>query len=220
MTQRAEAEAPDTSETVTSETVTADRTTEAPAEQEAKSPLDAMLEDAPMPSVLQPAGATECLVGEVVDCKHPSLRGRVRVRWQDLERQTFEKWLPTLQGLPVRERDRVLMTRATNWPEYVVTGVVDGFARRPEIERESAAQLELKRDEAIRVHSAEGEELIEIFQDERGPVVRFLSEEVDLDLKGKLRVRAKSIELEAREGQARIKASDDVVVNGETIHLN
>lgn len=189
---------------------------------EARSTLDEMLEDAPAPegSILRPSGSTESLVGEVVDARHPSLRGRVRVRWQDLEGQTFEKWLPTLQGLPVRVHDRVLMLRASNWPEYVVNGVLDGFARRPEVERGTAAQLEMKRDEAVRITSAEGEPLVEVFQDESGPVVRFLSEDVNLDIQGKMRISAKSIELEATEGQARIKASDDVVVKGETIHLN
>lgn len=193
------------------------------ADAAAKSTLEEMLEEAPLSapsSVLQPAGVTDSLVGEIVDTKHPSLRGRVRVRWRDLEGQTFEKWLPTLQGLPVRVADRVLMLCATNWPEYVVTGVVDGFARRPEVERDTRAQLELKRDEAIRVRSPEGEDIVEVFHGERGPVVRFLRDDVDLDLKGKLRVSAKAIELTAKEGQARIEASDDVVVVGETIHLN
>jgi hypothetical protein len=186
-----------------------------------ESVLEEMLEQsAPVPSFLAPSGQMEILVGEVVDVKHPTLRGRVRVRWQDLEGQTFEKWLPTLQGLPVRVADRVMMTRAVNWPEHVVTGVVDGFANRPEIERETAAAVELQRDEALRVRSASGEDLVEVFEDERGPVIRLLKEDVDLDLQGKLRVRAKSIELEAKQGQAKIKASDDVIVNGEVIHLN
>lgn len=61
---------------------------------------------------------------------------------------------------------------------------------------------------------------MEVFEDESGPVIRLLRDDIDLDLQGKLRVRAKSIELEAKEGQARIKASDDVVVVGEIIHLN
>jgi hypothetical protein len=190
---------------------------------ETSSVLEEALDRAPapeMPSFLAPSGSTESLVGEVVDTKHPSLRGRVRVRWRDLEGQTFEKWLPTLMNLPIRVSDRVLMTRATNWPEFVVTGVIDGFAARPEPSRETAAQLEIQRDEAVRVRSSSGEELVEIFEDERGPVIRLLKEDVDLDLQGKLRVRAKSIELEAKQGQARIKASDDVIVNGEVIHLN
>src|SRR5690606_19084982 len=88
--------------------------------------IDELLAAGPAPSVLVPSGRTESLVGEVVDVKHPTLYGRVRVRWQDLEGQTFEKWLPTLQGLPVRVADRVLLMRAANWPEQVVTGVIDG----------------------------------------------------------------------------------------------
>ncbi len=185
------------------------------------SPLDAMLERAaPVASILRPSGSTESLVGEVVDAKHPTLRGRVRVRYQDLEGQTFEKWLPTLHGLPVRVADRVLMTRASNWPEHVVTGVIDGFAARPEVERETKAAIELLRDERVRVQAADGTPLLEMFQGEEGPVVRLLSENVDLELSGSLRVRAQSIELEATRGQARIKASDDVVVKGEVVHLN
>jgi hypothetical protein len=188
-------------------------------QREPASALDELLERPPAP-VLAPSGVSSSLVGEIVDVKHPSLRGRVRVRWVDLEGQTFERWLPTLQGLPVRVADRVLMITAANWPEPVVTGVVDGFARRPERERASAATLELQRDEALRVQSASGEDLVEVFEDESGPVIRLLKEDVDLDLPGKLRVRAASIELEAKQGEARIQASDDVVVKGEIIHLN
>jgi hypothetical protein len=181
--------------------------------------LDEMLEEPPR-QLLAPSGVSTNLVGEVIDDEHPSLRGRVRVRWVDLEGQTFEKWLPTLQGLPVRVADRVLMITAANWPEPVVTGVIDGFARRPERPRTSAAMLELKRDEVVRVQSAAGEGLVEVFEEDSGPVIRLLKDDVDLDLQGKLRVRAQSIEFEAKQGEARIQASDDVVVKGEVIHLN
>jgi hypothetical protein len=181
--------------------------------------LEEMLDRAPRELATSPA-ATEILVGEVVDTKHPTLRGRVRVRWSDRAGQTFEKWLPALMNLPVRVSDRVMLTRAGNWPERVVTGVIDGFTNRPELARDTAAAIALERDEATRVRSAAGDDLVEIFEDERGPVIRLLSKDVDLDIEGRLRISAKSIELEAKQGQARIKASDDVVVNGEVIHLN
>lgn len=191
------------------------------AEDSPASVLEEMLEDEPAARpLLAPRGVSANLIGEVVDARHPSLHGRVRVRWMDLEGQTFERWLPTLQGLPVRVADRVLMTIAENWHEPVVTGVLDGFARRPERARSSAAVLELKRDEAVRVQSSAGEDLVEVFEDEQGPVIRLLEKDIDLDLQGKLRVRAESIELEAKQGQTRITASDDVVVKGEIIHLN
>jgi hypothetical protein len=185
-----------------------------------RSALDELLEHAPPVSPPVATRETGSLVGEVVDARHPTLRGRVRVRWQDLEGHTFEKWLATLQSLPVRVADRVLMIRAANWPEPVVTGVIDGFARRPEAERGTAAHLELSRDEAVRVRSASGEDLVEVFEDEHGPVIRLLRDDVDLDLQGKLRVRAKSIELQATEGEARVRASGDVLLEGETIRLN
>src|SRR5690606_32552582 len=92
-----------------------------------RSEIDALLEAA-APAVLAPPARPETLVGEVIDTQHPTLRGRVRVRWTDLEGQTFEKWLPALHGMSVRSHDRVLLTRASNWPEHVVTGVIDGFA--------------------------------------------------------------------------------------------
>ncbi len=194
-----------------------------PALAEATSALEQMLEapaPEPPPALLAPAGATESLVGEVVDTEHPSLRGRVRVRWKDLEGQIFEKWLPTFLSLPVRVSDRVMMVRPSNFNEYVVTGVLDGFARRPEPERETKAALVLERDETLRVRNAAGDELLEIFEDDSGPVVRLLQDGVDIDLPGELRISAKSIELVAKQGQAKVTASDDVVVRGEAIHLN
>jgi len=98
--------------------------------------------------------------------------------------------------------------------------VIDGFARRPEPERAEAAALELQRDEAIRVRSKDGAELLEVFDTDHGPVVRLLSEDVELDLPGKLAVRAEAITLESKKGQTRIEASDDVIVKGEAVHLN
>lgn len=205
MTERAEDDAPEAEAAPTAEV------------EDAR--IEAIL-DAAAPAPWMPTGRPETLVGEVVDTKHPSLFGRVRVRWVDLEGQTFEKWLPTLQGLPVRTQDRVLLTRASNWPEHVVTGVIDGFAARPAVARDTKATLELLRDEAVRVEASDGTPLLEVFQGDEGPVVRLLKDDVDLELPGSLRVRAESIEIEATRGQARIKASDDVVVKGEVIHLN
>ncbi len=190
--------------------------------EEPPSALDAMLEQAaPEPAPLLPVpGVTTCLVGEVVDDRHPSLRGRVRVRWSDLEGQLYERWLPTFQGLPVRVADRVFLQQPANWPEPVVIGVLDGFARRPEVARDERASLELQRDEALRVRTKSGVDLLEVFEGDAGPVVRLLTGDVDLDIPGAMRVRADAITLEARKGQARIEASDDVIVKGETVHLN
>ena len=88
--------------------------------------------------VAAPVGrAPACLVGECVHDAHPTLLGRVRVRWTEPGQggEVREQWLACLLGVIVRQQDRVLLQLPDNWPEPVVTGVVDGFAMRPEAAR-------------------------------------------------------------------------------------
>jgi hypothetical protein len=167
----------------------------------------------------QPIAAPTCLLGTCLDVRHPTLQGRVLVRWAEQE-ATHERWVPTLQGLPVRPSDRVVLMQPANYDEAIVTGVLDGFTRRPEPKCETAAVLEIQRDEAVRVRSVDGQDLIEVFQSADGPVVRLLDEDVHLELPGTLRVQAARIALEATQGSVEINASDDVNVRSEVINLN
>ncbi len=158
----------------------------------------------------------------VVDCiaaQHPTLTGRVRVRWQSAV-DSQEAWLPTLRGLSIREGDRLLVSHPSNWEEAVVVGVIDGFARRPKPTKETAAQLTLRADEAVCVRSADGLPLFELTSTERGPEITFAQPDVEICVDGELRLSAKSISLTATEGEARIEACDDVIVRGENVHLN
>jgi len=170
-----------------------------------------------------PAGSLrplETIVAECIDATHPTLAGRVLVRWSSPSEDVASAWIPTLHGLSVRAGDRVLLTQPVNAPEPIVLGVVDGFAARPEPARSTAARVEIQRDEAVRVTSTDGTPLVELFQGEGGPVVRLLAPDVSIDLPGKLRLSARSVELVAREGELKITARDDVLVEGETINLN
>lgn len=163
----------------------------------------------------------QVVVGECVNARHPSLAGRILARWTRVDAgASWARWVPVLHGVVVREGDRVLLTQPANWPEPIVTGVVDGYAKRPVAERATGATLELERDEALRVIGIHGEPLVEVFQTDEGPVVRLLQANVDLELPGALRVSAQSIRLQAREGELQLEAHDDVVVKGETINLN
>jgi hypothetical protein len=182
------------------------------------SPLDEVVE-ATRARSLGPPPSTGPLVAECVDARHPVLAGRVRVRWCEAGVEQ-EGWLPTLQALVVRVGDRVLVQRAMNWPEPLVVGVVDGFAHRPDPPRHEAARLTLERDEALRITTPEGEPLVEVARGERGPVVRLLRPDVEVELAGALRVSAAAIELRAREGEVRVEASADVCVVGENVNLN
>jgi hypothetical protein len=163
--------------------------------------------------------APSCLIGECIDARHPSLQGRILVKFS-VGGHEHERWVPTLQGLPVRVADRVLMLQPDNAQEWVVTGVVDGFATRPRPPLGERARIELQRDEAVNVVSSEGTRLIEISQSEAGPVVRVLEPDVQVEFAGKLSLRARDIKLEATQGEVSLEATADVVVRGETIRLN
>jgi len=183
------------------------------------SPIDELLSSsAATPSPPPRLRPGDTIVGECIDARHPTLVGRVLVRWAD-GALLQERWMPTLHALAIREGDRLVINQPSNFPEPVVMGVLDGFAMRPEAPREEAARIELKSDEAVRITTQEGAPLVEVFASEQGPVVRLLAPDVDLELPGALRIAAKSIDLAAR-GEVKIKASDDVVVQGETISLN
>ena len=164
--------------------------------------------------------APRVLVGLVVDDRHPTLRGRIRVRWTDTNGETSERWLPALYAMPVRTQDRVLVQFAENWDEPIVTGVIDGFAMRPEHEKSAAATLEIKRDEIVRIDDSEGRPLLEVHSSEKGPVLKLLSEDVNLEVPGKFSVQAKSIQLDATLGEVRVTAHDDVLIKGENVRLN
>lgn len=165
-------------------------------------------------------GNMELIIGECLDDQHPSINGRVLVGWQDADNNQIEMWLPTLQGMAVRKMDRLLVQQPANWPEPVVFGVLDGCLDRPEKDLHASHRFELKTDEAVRIDSQNGQPLIEIFQQGDQPVVRLLSEDVNLDLNGKLNISADSIGLKAKRGNVEISSECDVVVKGELIELN
>ena len=169
----------------------------------------------------EPSPAAEApLVGECLDARHPSLLGRALVRWAAPDGEARESWLPTLHGCVVRAGDRVLLVSAANWPEPLVVGVVDGFARRPEPDRVPAASLALEKDESVTLTTAEGRALVEVRQGANGPVIRLADEDVHLELPGALRIDAREIVLAAKRGGIEIATGDDLHLRGEVIHLN
>jgi hypothetical protein len=166
------------------------------------------------------AGGQAALVGDCLDTRHPVLIGRALIRYTDAVGRSKDEWLPTLHGLSIRAADRVLVLQPANWPEPIIVGVVDGFAARPDTEPVPGPTVTVLPDQAVRVLSAENEQLLEVRQEETGLVVRLLREDVAIDLAGRLRLSARAIELQAKQGGVNIKATDDVVVEGEAVRLN
>jgi hypothetical protein len=169
----------------------------------------------------RPAGNLgEPFVAECIDANHPTLRGRVKIRLAGTGAPGPSLWVPTLQGLSVRSGDRLLLQTPYGGSEPVVLGVIDGFLPRPEPDRTVAARLEVKPDEVIQVCSQEGQPLVEILHDAKGPMVRLLQSDTRLDVKGKLSITAAELELRALKGEVRIQASQDVNLIGEVVKLN
>ncbi len=159
------------------------------------------------------------LVAEVMNAKHPTLTGRALLRWQ-ARSGVQETWVAALRGLSIRTGDRVLVIQPSNWDEPLIVGVIDGFARRPRPSREHAATIDLLPDQAVCVRDGQGRPLVEVAQAETGVELRLLSERTAFELDGELAIAAKSVNIRAREGEAKLTASDDVVIEGENVHLN
>ncbi len=115
--------------------------------------------------------------------------------------------------------DRVLVTQPSNWAEAIVTGVIDGFCKRPEVQQ-SGPSLALLPDEQLRVTDASGAPLVDVVPSDEGPVVRILRVDVNIEVEGKLRLAARQIDIVSREGDATVKARENVVILGRTIQLN
>jgi hypothetical protein len=160
-----------------------------------------------------------CWVGMCIDEQHPHLQGRIKIR-VSMPSTPEELWVPCLVGLSVREGDRVLLQQAQNHSELIVVGVVDGYKRRPEIPLVPAASIQLKPDEMIHVVSQDQQSVVQVFSSDDGVTVRLGQSNIELELPGKLRMKAHQIELIASQGNVDIEASQDVNVQGEMIHLN
>jgi hypothetical protein len=179
--------------------------------------FEKMLESGPAPLPWPPG---EPFVVDCTDASHPTLQGRVRIRWERPGRPAEELWVPTLHGQSIRKGDRLLVQVPHGATEPIVIGVIDGFLPRPEPARAPVARIELKRDEVFQVCSEDGQPLVQIIRDDQGPIVRLLQADTRIDLAGKLSISAAELELKATKGAVRIQASDDVNVIGEVVHLN
>jgi hypothetical protein len=80
--------------------------------------------------------ASALLVGDVLDSSPLASSGHVIVRWRGTEGLLNECSLPVVKGLAVDNGDLVLLQRPDNWPEWIVTSVVEGRSHQlsPQLE--------------------------------------------------------------------------------------
>jgi len=160
------------------------------------------------------------LVGECLEVPPVGSRASVRVRWVNAEGHIFERWLPTVRNVAVREADRVLLMQPVGLHGPIVVGVVNGFSRRPDPPRSASHSLALRPDEVLLVTDHEGHALLEVSRSERGLTLRPVARDLEVSVPGTLALRAGQISLEAERGDVHVTASDSVVARGELIKLN
>jgi hypothetical protein len=167
---------------------------------------------------------TNPLLGEIVDTHHPDFKGYVYVRWLSDQGETRQRWLAVVQGLAPRKGDRVLLQKPGNWPEMLVTAIVDPYSKNESNEEGELATsrrtLELELEEKIRITAANGRPLIEISATAQGPIIQVLSKDVNIEAPGKLSLRAETLELEGGRGGVDIQTEADTIVRARYIRLN
>lgn len=164
--------------------------------------------------------APSTLIGMCMDNHHPSLSGRCLIRWTDASKKPQEKWLPCIRDVKPQRHDRVLLQQPGNWFEPLVCGILDGLAGPEDHTPKTGPAIRLEKNKAIHVVDSGDNPVLQIEQGEHGPVLRLLNDDLNIEVKGRLRFSAKDIQMAARRGEIRIKAKDDVHVKGEMIHLN
>lgn len=92
-------------------------------------------------------------------------------------------------------------------------------AAQPEPPLVPHATLGLKSGESIRIEGDSGQALMELYEGDRGPIVRLLSPDLEIEIAGALRISAATIALRAQQGPLHLDATTEVVLGGEAKDL-
>jgi hypothetical protein len=167
-----------------------------------------------------PATGTVLVVGDVLDTHHPTLPGRVLVRWLDDKVTTQEDWLEPERHLSLVKGDRVLVTRPAGWREWIVTGAL-GRSAAPEAQPAASTQtLRLGPGEGLTVEGHDGTPLVTLHHGPQGPRLEVNSDSLEISARQKLKLSAQTIELMSGDGGMELRTEGDVVVRGRFIRLN
>lgn len=162
------------------------------------------------------------MIGEVTDTHHPDAMGLIRVKWALQDDTACERWLECVDGVKPRIGDRVLLQSPANWPEYLIAGLLTrkGHGEPVEPVVEPAMALSLETDKCVQIADASGCPLLQVRASPDGPVVTLLNRNVNIEVAGKLRLSAQTLELEGGRGGVDIRTEADTVVRSRYVRLN
>jgi hypothetical protein len=165
------------------------------------------------------------LVGEVMDTHHPDLPRFLYVRWIDGNGAQVERWLQRTRGIVASRGDRVLLEQPANWPEKLVTAVLDDGSKVQPVESTEKTtvnnpSLQLRDEQCVTIVDVRNQPLLEIHSSSNGPIVRLMNQNATFEVPGKLRFQANTIEFEGGRGGVDIRTEADTVVRSRFIRLN
>ncbi|UXU91096.1 hypothetical protein [Burkholderia sp. S-53] len=162
------------------------------------------------------------LIGEVTDTHHPDAMGLMRVKWSVQDGDTCERWLECVDGVKPRIGDRVLLQSPANWTDYLIAGLLTrkGHGEPVEPVIEPAMALSLEAGKCVQIADAAGTPLLQVRASPDGPVVTLLNRNVNIEVAGKLRLSAQTLELEGGRGGVDIRTEADTVVRSRYVRLN
>ena len=204
--------------------------------------------DDPEEEVYDPESpATSSLIGAIIDKTHslkahpshhasllgtclrpfdPDRKGLCEVRFEKPDGTMRREWLRYIDGIALRENDSVLLITPGGSDAPIVVGRLSGAETHLSWELPSGHKLVVEKQGqaneicSIRVEMSDGRTALEIDLHGEVPTVRLPHKDLSLDLEGRLKIAARSIDLVSKLGNVNVKANDDFKVNAERIWLN
>ena len=162
------------------------------------------------------------LLGTCLQPQDEAQSGRCHVRYQDAHGAWVEHSAAHLEGLFLQTGDEVLLTLPLGASLPVVVGRLAGEEPGLSLPLPGGRKLvfDAKESDVVRLELADGQIALEIDLREEVPTVRLPQKDLTLDVEGRLKIAARSIDLVARLGNVNVKANDDFKVVAERVWLN
>ena len=144
------------------------------------------------------------------------------MRYQDANGAWVEQWTPYLAGLFLQAGDEVLLSLPLGAAMPVVVGQLAGEEPGLSLPLPGGRKLvfDAKDGDVVRLEMADGQIVLEIDLGQEVPTVRLPQKDLTLDIEGRLKITARSIDLISRLGNINVKANDDFKVIAERVWLN
>jgi hypothetical protein len=161
-------------------------------------------------------------LGVCLDEKADTPDGSCRVRYQNSAGEPVEARLQYLAGLFLRPGDEVLLSQPVGASKPVVIGCLagDGADRSLPLPGGRKLLFDAEESSTVRLELADGNVVLEIDLATEVPTIRLPQKDLTLDLEGRLKIEARSIDLVSRLGNVNVKANDDFKVVAERVWLN